>query len=151
MRLRTIIKLVILSGFVGLLMVIFGISPSGFWEGVGRFFRWLWEAANQSPRLGADLYCHRRRHRCADLFVAPLLKGPQATRKICRGLDCVTPLAGVLRRNKVKRSTLNNMENGAAGRIRTADPRITNALLYHLSYCGNQKKDVIINLSGLWQ
>ena len=43
MRLRTIIKLVILSGFVGLLMVIFGISPSGFWEGVGRFFRWLWE------------------------------------------------------------------------------------------------------------
>ena len=43
MRLRTIIKLVILSGFVGLLMVIFGISPSGFWEGVVRFFRWLWE------------------------------------------------------------------------------------------------------------
>lgn len=43
MRLRTIIKLVILSGFVGLLMVIFGISPSGFWAGVGRFFRWLWE------------------------------------------------------------------------------------------------------------
>ncbi len=43
MRLRTIIKLVILSGFVGLLMVIFGISPTGFWAGVGRFFRWLWE------------------------------------------------------------------------------------------------------------
>ena len=43
MRLRTIIKLVFLSGFVGLLMVIFGISPSGFWEGVARFFRWLWE------------------------------------------------------------------------------------------------------------
>lgn len=63
----------------------------------------------------------------------------------------MTPLAGVLRRNKVKRSTLNNMENGAAGRIRTADPRITNALLYHLSYCGNQKKDVIISFSGRWQ
>ena len=43
MQLRTIIKLVILSGFVGLLMVIFGISPTGFWAGVGRFFRWLWE------------------------------------------------------------------------------------------------------------
>lgn len=43
MRLRTIIKLVILSGFVGLLMVVFGLSPSGFWTGVGRFFRWLWE------------------------------------------------------------------------------------------------------------
>ena len=43
MQLRTIIKLVILSGFVGLLMIIFGISPSGFWEGVARFFRWLWE------------------------------------------------------------------------------------------------------------
>ena len=43
MRLRTIIKLVILSGFMGLLMVIFGISPTGFWEGVGRFFSWLWE------------------------------------------------------------------------------------------------------------
>ncbi len=43
MRSRTIIKLVILSGFVGLLMVIFGISPTGFWEGVGRFFSWLWE------------------------------------------------------------------------------------------------------------
>ncbi len=42
MPLRTIIKLVILSGFVGLLMVIFGISPSGFWDGVARFFRWLW-------------------------------------------------------------------------------------------------------------
>ena len=26
--------------------------------------------------------------------------------------------------------------NGAGGRIRTADPRITNALLYHLSYTG---------------
>ncbi len=43
MRSRTIIKLVILSGFVGLLMVIFGISPTGFWEGVGGFFSWLWE------------------------------------------------------------------------------------------------------------
>jgi hypothetical protein len=43
MQLRTVIKLVILSGFVGLLMVIFGISPTGFWEGVARFFRWLWE------------------------------------------------------------------------------------------------------------
>ncbi len=43
------------------------------------------------------------------------------------------------------------MKNGAAGRFRTADPRITNALLYHLSYCGNQKKDVIINLSGVLQ
>jgi hypothetical protein len=26
--------------------------------------------------------------------------------------------------------------NGAAKRIRTPDPRITNALLYQLSYCG---------------
>jgi hypothetical protein len=26
---------------------------------------------------------------------------------------------------------------GAATRIRTGDPRITNALLYQLSYCGN--------------
>ncbi len=43
MQLRTIIKLVILSGFVGLLMFIFGLSPRGFWEGVGRFFRWLWD------------------------------------------------------------------------------------------------------------
>ena len=43
MQLRTIIKLVVLSALVGLLMVIFGISPSGFWEGVARFFRWLWD------------------------------------------------------------------------------------------------------------
>lgn len=43
MKLRTVIKLVILSGFVGLLMVVFGISPTGFWEGVVRFFRWLWD------------------------------------------------------------------------------------------------------------
>lgn len=43
MQLRTIIKLVVLSAFVGLLMVIFGISLSGFWEGVARFFRWLWD------------------------------------------------------------------------------------------------------------
>jgi hypothetical protein len=27
-------------------------------------------------------------------------------------------------------------DNGAAKRIRTPDPRITNALLYQLSYCG---------------
>ncbi len=27
-------------------------------------------------------------------------------------------------------------EHGAAGGIRTPDPRITNALLYQLSYCG---------------
>jgi hypothetical protein len=31
-------------------------------------------------------------------------------------------------------------ENGAATRIRTGDPRITNALLYQLSYCGVTKK-----------
>lgn len=43
MQLRTNIKLVVLSAFVGLLMVIFGISPSGFWEGVARFFRWFWD------------------------------------------------------------------------------------------------------------
>ena len=30
---------------------------------------------------------------------------------------------------------------GADGRIRTADPRITNALLYQLSYIGTGKKD----------
>jgi hypothetical protein len=28
------------------------------------------------------------------------------------------------------------LKNGAAKRIRTPDPRITNALLYQLSYCG---------------
>src|SRR5271170_3135103 len=31
-------------------------------------------------------------------------------------------------------------ETGAATRIRTGDPRITNALLYQLSYCGVTKK-----------
>jgi hypothetical protein len=30
------------------------------------------------------------------------------------------------------------IEYGAATRIRTGDPRITNALLYQLSYCGNR-------------
>ena len=30
--------------------------------------------------------------------------------------------------------------SGAAKRIRTPDPRITNALLYQLSYCGMQAK-----------
>ncbi len=43
MPLRAIIKLVILSGLVGLLIVIFGLSPNGFWEGAERFFRWLWD------------------------------------------------------------------------------------------------------------
>jgi hypothetical protein len=28
------------------------------------------------------------------------------------------------------------LKNGAAGGIRTPDPRITNAVLYQLSYCG---------------
>jgi hypothetical protein len=37
--------------------------------------------------------------------------------------------------------SLNEWMVGAATRIRTGDPRITNALLYQLSYCGTRKKD----------
>ena len=34
-------------------------------------------------------------------------------------------------------------KNGAGGRIRTADPRITNALLYQLSYTGIDKSAAV--------
>ena len=33
-----------------------------------------------------------------------------------------------------------SVKSGAGGRIRTADPRITNALLYQLSYTGNRTR-----------
>src|ERR1039457_1155304 len=37
-----------------------------------------------------------------------------------------------------------HVSTGAAKRIRTPDPRITNALLYQLSYCGMQAKRAAI-------
>ena len=42
----------------------------------------------------------------------------------------------VVRRKPVQRMCLILLIFGAAKRIRTPDPRITNALLYQLSYCG---------------
>ncbi|MEE8371749.1 MAG: hypothetical protein V3R73_06325 [Sphingomonadales bacterium] len=43
MKFRTLIKLAILSFFVGGVMVLFGITPLGFWNGFVGFLKWLWE------------------------------------------------------------------------------------------------------------
>jgi hypothetical protein len=45
--------------------------------------------------------------------------------------------------------TFLEVRSGAAKRIRTPDPRITNALLYQLSYCGNFKRTGILTRGAI--